>query len=287
MRVVLGGVRGTAPVSHPDFSLFGGATTCVLVADRAGHRIVLDAGTGLQRLAPEFEITQGRIAPLMLLTHYHLDHLMGLPSFPLLYDADAEIIIAAPLREGITAQRAVERLIAAPFWPVGFRARQQYLVLPQDSGDRPFQYGPFEVRWCAVHHPNGCHAYRIDELDSGRSMVFATDLEWGASNAAERQALLALCRYPRPLDLLIMDGQFDSATGARFRGWGHSAWQEAVGVAKAAAARHLVVTHHAPDANDDLLAQREQHLLGAAGQAGLPKAWLAREGMTIALEKGV
>lgn len=287
MRVVLGGVRGTAPVSHPDFSLFGGATTCVLVADRAGHRIVLDAGTGLQRLAPEFEITQGRIAPLMLLTHYHLDHLMGLPSFPLLYDADAEIIIAAPLREGITAQRAVERLIAAPFWPVGFRARQQYLVLPQDSGDRPFQYGPFEVRWCAVHHPNGCHAYRIDELDSGRSMVFATDLEWGASNAAERQALLALCRYPRPLDLLIMDGQFDSATGARFRGWGHSAWQEAVGVAKAAAARHLVVTHHAPDANDGLLAQREQHLLGAAGQAGLPKACLAREGMTIALEKGV
>ena len=287
MRIVLGGVRGTAPVSHPDFSHFGGATTCVLVADRAGHRIVLDAGTGLHRLAPEFEITQGRTAPLMLLTHYHLDHLMGLPNFPLLYDAEAEIIIAAPLREGITAQMAVERLIAAPFWPVGFRARQQYLVLPEHSNDRPFRYGPFEVRWCAVHHHNGCHAYRIDELDSGRSMVFVTDLEWGASDAAERQALLTLCRYRTPLDLLVMDGQFDSATGARFRGWGHSTWQEAAEVAKAAAARHLVVTHHAPDADDGLLAQREQELQIAASQVGLPQACLAREGMTISLEESV
>jgi phosphoribosyl 1,2-cyclic phosphodiesterase len=287
MRVVLGGVRGTAPVSHPDFSHFGGATTCVLVADRTGHRIVLDAGTGLQSLAPDFENRQGRTAPLLLLTHYHLDHLMGLPGFPLLYDADAEIIIAAPLREGIGAQTAVERLIAAPFWPVGFRARQRYLVLPQVSGDKPFRYGPFEVRWCAVHHHNGCHAYRIDEPDSGRSLVFATDLEWAASNAAERQSLLALCRSPRPLDLLIMDGQFDSATGARFRGWGHSTWQEAVEVARAAAARHLVVTHHAPDAHDGLLAQREQALQVAAGLAGLPQACLAREGMTISLEEAV
>jgi ribonuclease BN (tRNA processing enzyme) len=287
MRIVLGGVRGTTPVSHPDFSHFGGATTCVLVADQAGHRILLDAGTGLQSLAPEFESRQGCRAPLLLLTHYHLDHLMGLPAFPLLYDADAEIVIAAPLREGIGAQTAVERLIAAPFWPVGFRARQQYVVLPEDSGERPFRFGPFEVRWCAVHHHNGCHAYRIDEPDIGRSLVFATDLEWGVSSAAERQALLALCRSPRPLDLLIMDGQFDSATGARFRGWGHSTWQEAVEVARAAAAHHLVVTHHAPDAHDGLLAQREQELQVAAGLAGLPRACLAREGMTISLEEAV
>ena len=287
MRVVLGGVRGTTPVSHPDFSHFGGATTCVLVADQTGHRILLDAGTGLQRLAPEVENTQDRTAPLLLLTHYHLDHLMGLPGFPLLYDADAEIIIAAPLREGIVAQMAVERLIAAPFWPVRFRARQRYLVLPQVNGDEPFRYGPFEVRWCAVHHQNGCHAYRIDEPDSGRSLVFATDLEWGAADGAERQALLALCRSPRPLDLLIMDGQFDSATAARFRGWGHSTWQEAVEVARAGAARHLVVTHHAPDAHDGLLAQREQELQVAAGLAGVPQACLAREGMTISLEDAV
>jgi ribonuclease BN (tRNA processing enzyme) len=212
---------------------------------------------------------------------------MGLPGFPLLYDADAEIIIAAPLREGFGAQMAVGRLIAAPFWPVRFRARQRYLVLPQVSGDEPFRYGPFEVRWCAVHHRNGCHAYRVDEHNSGRSMVFATDLEWGASDAAERQALLALCRSRRPLDLLIMDGQFDSATGARFRGWGHSTWQDAVEVARAAAARHLVVTHHAPDADDGLLAQREQELQVAAGLAGLPQACLAREGMTISLEEAV
>jgi phosphoribosyl 1,2-cyclic phosphodiesterase len=283
MRVLLGGVRGTSPVSDRNFAHYGGATTCVLVEDGAGTRIVVDAGTGLRMLEPRLAPVEATAPVLMLFTHYHLDHLIGLPSFAPLYNPDWQIVFAAPVREGVTAEMALGRLIAAPFWPIAFRAQQRYIVLPQACDDAPFRHGPFDVRWCAVHHHNGCHAYRIDARDSGTSMVFATDVEWGASDAAQRAAFLRLCRQPSPVDLLIMDGHLDAAAGARFSGWGHSTWQDAVQVAKAADAGQLIVTHHAPESDDHLLARRAEDLEAAAAQAGLPRACLAREGMEIAL----
>lgn len=274
LRIVLGGVRGSMPLSHPDFMRFGGATTSALVDDGAGARIVFDAGSGLRTLQPLLE-GAADLPVLMLFTHYHLDHLIGLPPFAPLYDPRWQVVIAAPPCEGVTAQEAISRLTAKPFWPAPFRAPLRYLVLPPDPSEAPpLQHGPFTVRWCPVHHTNGCHAYRVDEAATGASMVFATDLEWGASSAAEREGLLRLCREPSPVDVLIMEGHDDTEGHT---GWGHSTWQEAVQVAQAAQARQLVVTHLAPTDDDTVLAAREQRV-----QAAMPHACLGKQGMRIA-----
>lgn len=276
-RIVLGGVRGSMPVTHPDFSRFGGATTSVLVDDGAGARIVFDAGTGLQTLRPLLTPSDANHPVLMLFTHYHLDHLIGLPPFAPLYDPEWHVIFAAPPREGVTAQEAISRLTGKPFWPAPFRAQQRHLVLPETSDETPFQFGPFTVRWCAVHHANGCHAYRVDERASGASMVFATDLEWGASDAAERADLLRLCSEPCPADVLIMEGHDDTKG---LTGWGHSTWQEAVDVARAARVGQLIVTHLSPADDDNALARREERL-----RALMPNACLGKQGMSIPWRK--
>jgi phosphoribosyl 1,2-cyclic phosphodiesterase len=255
---------------------YGGATTSVLVEDRAGTRLVIDAGTGLQTLEPRLAAAGAGAPVLMLFTHYHLDHLIGLPAFAPLFDPAWQITFASPRREGVSAEDALTRLMEKPFWPVSFKARQRFLVLPDAPVTTPLRHGALEVRWCALHHHNGCHAYRIDDRDSGASVVFATDLEWRASDTAERDALLSLCRTPRPADVLIMDGQFDASEAERFAGWGHSTWQDTVQVAHDAGVGRLVVTHHAPESDDAVLDRRERALkaLGA-------HACLAREGMEI------
>ena len=273
MRIVLGGVRGSTPLSHPDFSRFGGATTSVLIDGGAGARIVLDAGTGLRTLLPFLSTAPESQPVLMLFTHYHLDHLIGLPPFAPLYNPDWHVIFAAPPCGGVTAEQAIARLMDKPFWPACFRAQQRHLVLPETPGQTGLRHGPFTVRWCAVHHNNGCHAYRIDEQSTGASMVFATDLEWSASGAEERQALLRLCREPSPVDVLILEGHDDTQG---LSGWGHSTWQEAVEVARAASARRLIVTHLAPTDDDATLDRREQRL-----KALMPHACLGRQGMCI------
>ncbi|MDD4016827.1 MAG: MBL fold metallo-hydrolase [Kiritimatiellae bacterium] len=278
MRIVLGGVRGSSPQSHPDFLRFGGATSCVLVESGSGARIVLDAGTGLNNLLKPLAVPDACLPVLMLFTHYHLDHLIGLPPFAPLYDPAWNVVFAAPIREGITVEAALKRLVGEPFWPALFRASQRFEVLPETADKAPFPYGPFRVRWCAVHHRNGCHAYRIDAPENGESMAFVTDLEWGASNGKERADLLRLCGEPRPVDVLIMEGHGETA---QFAGWGHSLWKETVEVAKKAGVRQLVITHHAPDDDDRALLRREQEV-----QETMPNACLGHEGMQIDWNRG-
>lgn len=278
MRIVLGGVRGSMPLSHPSFARFGGATTSVLVDNGAGGRVVLDAGTGLRTLQPLLAAPVPGQPVLLLFTHYHLDHLIGLPSFAPMYDPEWSVVIAAPPREGVTAEQVIRRLTDQPFWPAPFRAKRLFLILPEVCAGKPFRHGPFDIRWCAVHHTNGCHAYRIDERESGASMVFATDLEWGESSEQERLDLIHLCTEPRPVDVLIMEGHDDTEGVA---GWGHSTWQQAVQFAHQVRARQVVITHLAPDDDDDKLTERGNRI-----RATWPQACLGRQGMSIVWRKG-
>lgn len=280
MRMILGGVRGSAPVTRQTFLTYGGDTTSLLIVGAAGERLLLDGGTGLRNLLPHL----GAEALLLLLTHYHLDHLLGLPNFAPLYARGRRIEIAAPPREGVTAADALGRLLAAPFWPVPLAemgADVRFTDLPATPPAAGWRHGGLEIRWCGVPHRHGCHAYRIDEPASGAALVFATDLEWRAASAAEREALLRLCREPSPGALLIMDGQFCAANQAAFRGWGHSTWEEAVALARQAGVGRLLVTHHAPGSDDARLAEVEQ-----AVTAAWSGAQLARQGMIIEVEGG-
>ncbi|MCX6995848.1 MAG: MBL fold metallo-hydrolase [Kiritimatiellaeota bacterium] len=276
MKLFFGGVRGTGPVADLGFLEFGGETTALLVEGLAGEKIVLDAGTGLRLVNARLGAGAPGAPIQLLMTHYHLDHLMGLPSFGPLYNKLWAVEFAAPLREGVAAEDAVRRVLAKPFWPVQLEklhARLSFTTLPAQAG-QPVRRGALDIRWCAVHHPEGCHAYRLDEPATGASLVFATDMEWALATPAEQRDFLNLCRHPRPAHLLVMDGQFNRAHYAKFKGWGHSTWEDCVDVARTAQVRRLLITHHAPQNDDSLLLDVER-----AVQRALPGAGLARGGL--------
>ena len=56
--------------------------------------------------------------------------------------------------------------------------------------------------------------------------------------------------------------------------FGHSAWRETLGLARAAGARRVVVTHHAPEDTDRSLTRREAEV-----QNVFPGARFGRDGM--------
>ncbi len=279
MKIYFGGVRGTSAVAQADFLKFGGETTAVLVEGRAGERVVLDAGTGLRALGSRLIAGTARPEALLLMTHYHLDHLMGLPAFDLLYNKAWTVEIAAPRREALEPAEVVRRILSKPFWPMQLdklHAKLKFTTLPATDAVR--HYRSLELRWCAVHHPEGCHAYRVDEPASGASLVFATDMEWRASTEAERRDFLNLCLLPKPARLLVMDGQFSRATYTRFKGWGHSTWEDCLEVAQKAGVREVLITHHAPQNNDAQLTEIEK-----AARRAWSGAALARSGMELDL----
>ena len=82
MRLLVCGVRGSTPAPGPEFVRYGGNTSCVAVLSDADEvpRLVLDAGTGLQRLSRE--LGGAPFVGTILLGHLHWDHTHGMPFFP-------------------------------------------------------------------------------------------------------------------------------------------------------------------------------------------------------------
>ncbi len=274
LTVTCGGVRGSYPVADSSFMGVGGDTTSFLIRSSGGKPLLVDAGTGIRRLGSELGSREESGAVCLLMTHYHLDHITGLPSFGPLYEAGRDIVIAAPRHEEFQIDQVMAAIVEKPFWPVqiknlGSRIRFADLEgrgsLPDDIEEH------FRLTWCGVRHPGGCTAYRIEDRATGAAVVVATDMEWPASSPAEQQAFLALCTTPTPAGLLIMDGQYNRSNYKRYRGWGHSCWEDVVDRVREWGVKQGLVTHHDPSMNDENLAAVESGIRAAAENVGLAR----------------
>jgi len=276
MKVTLLGVRGTSPVTEDRFRVFGGETTSVLIEGKGGEKVIIDAGTGI-RAAGTILSGEERGRVLLLVTHYHLDHIFGFPSFAPLMKPGWEVEVTAPFHNGNSVGEVFSRLLAQPFWPIQVErvpCSLKFVDLPADLPEAARRYGGIEVSWVALTHPGGCWGYRLDEPATGASFFFATDLEWNLSGAARREEFLGLARRGGRLDLLVVDGQYDRVEYADKQGWGHNAWEDAVELAAETGAEKFLVTHHDPAAADAVLTAREERLAALA-----PAGRLARQGM--------
>jgi phosphoribosyl 1,2-cyclic phosphodiesterase len=94
MRVTLFGTRGSIPAPGPETMRYGGNTPAVHVCAENGAVLVLDAGTGIRRLAAQLSAATTRVD--ILLTHLHMDHIEGLGFFPPLYNPAVEVHIWGP-----------------------------------------------------------------------------------------------------------------------------------------------------------------------------------------------
>jgi ribonuclease BN (tRNA processing enzyme) len=267
MKINVGGARGGRTVSGAAFSAFGGDTTCFLVEGEAGERIVVDGGSGLMHFSDSL-LKPGPL--LFLFSHYHLDHLAGFVPFAARLDRRADYAVWGPQRNGVGPVQALSVLLGEPYWPVGLSKSQLTPIsraLDPYNGMKAATFGNLQVRWCDVAHPGGSLALRIDECSTEKSVVIATDMEWGLCTAEQKQRLRSLCSEASPVDVLIMDAQYADDEYEAHRGWGHSTWQEATALAEACEVADLRITHHGPDNDDNNLRARE-----AAMQAVMPTA---------------
>jgi len=200
--------------------------------------LAVDAGTGLAAALnghPEAE-SSGVLNLAVLFTHFHLDHVVGLPLLRALYLPTATIQVTGDPRRDW--QSAIRGLIGGPYWPVDLHKAGATIVwqpAPQVSETLTVQ--GVRVSACPVWHPQGCLAYRL-EVD-GRTYVVATDREIGHPELDP--LFIDFCRGA---DVLVHDAHYLPEEYPRFQGWGHSTFQGAVAVAREAGVGRLVLTHH-------------------------------------------
>jgi phosphoribosyl 1,2-cyclic phosphodiesterase len=240
VRVTFHGARGSTPVSGAEFSRYGGHTSCIAVSvDGELPTLVLDAGTGLQRLARDFADSAFRGA--ILLTHLHWDHVQGLPFFPPADRDDAEVALIQPAQGDPFATLA--RAMSPPHFPIGpdgLRGRWQHIALEPGTHD----IGRFEVRAREVEHKGGrTYGYRVSA--GGSPLAYVPD-----ATDANLDAMLDLAA---DVDLLIRGAPFEADESARANAFGHGTVEQAIAIAEKARARRLLVTHHAPVRTDNAL----------------------------------
>ena len=59
-------------------------------------------------------------------------------------------------------------------------------------------------------------------------------------------------------DILIHDAQYTPEDLVKYKGWGHSSWENAVDVAIRSNSKKLILFHHSPDYSDDALDEIER-----------------------------
>lgn len=237
------GARGSRPAFGSRFRKIGGHTTCYAL-DLPQGLIVLDAGSGILPLNEWCRAANHSKPVAMLFSHYHLDHILGLATFQPLYEPDREMhLYGADPSPDVAWRSVLANLISEPYWPVPLTNMPalHHHDLHRDTGSVSI-FG-VEIRYHVIPHTQQCLAFRFGL--PGGSVVIATDHE---PTENTQPGFLEFCRGA---DMLIHDAQFTPDELPQRKGWGHSSWEQAAHIAKAAAVQRLLLTHHDPDRTDD------------------------------------
>jgi ribonuclease BN (tRNA processing enzyme) len=226
-------------------------TCCTLL--RAGDRaLVIDAGTGLRRLVTDRALLEGVRSIDLVLTHFHLDHVVGLSYLPAIAPPVTVHGPGAALY-GQPTRTVLERLLGAPL----FAAPLDGLVAGvEELAPGEVALGPFAGR--VREQPR--HSHPVLGLRIGDALAYCTDTAHDPATAAFAAGTRVLCH----------DAWFHA--GAPRNAEVHASAGEAARLGREAGVDEVVLIHPDPTLPDDapLLAEaRAEHPGARLGEDGL------------------
>jgi phosphoribosyl 1,2-cyclic phosphodiesterase len=262
--------------SLPDylFSTVGGNTACVELVTKEPCRIIFDAGTGIRELGNEILATKKAVDCRLFFSHFHWDHIQGLPFFAPAFDPRYSIAFYSPVPD---FKSILEGQMRQPYFPITMdvmSAKKEFHVL----GGAPVIFGGVKITYRAMNHPGGCYSYSIEE--DGVRAIYSTDTELREEDfrrTPENQA------YFQDADLLVLDTQYTLGEAIEKYNWGHSSFSLASDFAATWGIKKLVLFHHEPSYADlkiESIFKNAAWYIAHLESKGI-EVFLAREGLDI------
>jgi phosphoribosyl 1,2-cyclic phosphodiesterase len=232
-----------AQKSVPQIAGYGAATTCVEIISDQG-RLIIDGGSGIRTLSEQ--IMRGNHGTMkgphhILMTHFHWDHIIGLPFFSPHFVPGAEIHYYAVQPE---LPDLIRGIFHKPYFPVPFDKLPSKIHFHVLEPRVKFQIADLEITPYKLDHPDPCWGYRI--TSGGKSYAHCVDTEGTRVSAEDLGADLPLYQNA---DLMYFDAQYTLPELAEKANWGHSAAQVGLDIALREKIKYVLFAHHDPGAS--------------------------------------
>ncbi|USO01154.1 MAG: MBL fold metallo-hydrolase [Alphaproteobacteria bacterium] len=272
MKISFWGTRGSLPCPGARYTKYGGNTSCISITTSNGE-LVIDAGTGLRNYgnARQGKATQNLPNVYHIaLSHFHYDHIIGIPFFKPLWDPNAIIHFYSGTCAGREdLERVLRLLFREPFLPMCYDDIPATLILHTLTETQSIEiFSGVCLRVFPLNHPGGACGYSVSE--QGKSVAYVSDHEH--SQQGEKN----LTPFLHGHDLMIFDAFFCNETYRA--GWGHSTWEQGVSLAKSLNIPQVALFHHHIECDDgalDILQNQISQVFSGA--------FFAREGTTVTL----
>lgn len=217
--------------------------------------IILDAGTGIRRLAQdEFrKKIQQNDKIYLFLSHYHFDHVIGLSYLDGILTPEQTLVICAPDRTiaDYDPEEVLEMLVRMPFYPI------PYPMLPFQKEVIPLQIGHNIIDGLEVQVWHQKHSNASIGFAFGKSLAYATD------TSVMNHAL----KYCNGIAYLLHEIYYDSIDieeleqlNQKEKIMWHSSDKEVAEFALQSAVQNLIPIHFHPFHSEDRFKKQIEHL---------------------------
>ena len=246
MKIKIWGCRGSLPSPGAEKLKFGGNTSCVHI-EHENSCVILDGGSGIQGLGKSWN--PKNLEANILLTHLHLDHIMGLGYFMPFYNPNCTVNIWGPSGSSESLVKRLRRYFSPPFFPVRLNELPAKVnIIEVDN--TTFKINDFEITSEYICHPGPTVGYRCSIGNTVISYMPDHEPVLGSSDFPKLGEWCSGYNIAKDADVLFHDGQYTHNEYNQKIGWGHCSIQDAIEFAKLTKVKKMVLFHHDPSNTD-------------------------------------
>ena len=243
IKTTFWGTRGSIPTPGPRTIKYGGNTSCVSVAFDEKKRIIFDAGSGIRELGNHLVKNYPKIESHIFLTHFHWDHIQGLPFFAPAFCADNRFCIYGCENKKTKLSKVLSDQMESSYFPVPLKKLGAILTFkPLTEGHYIIE--DLTVKTLYLNHPGNTLGYLITHRN--KTIGYLTDNEFTSADDNN----LKIIRAIHGADLVIFDAQYTPEEYQNKKGWGHSHYEKVLTIGMAAEIKKCVLFHHDPSHTD-------------------------------------